>query len=74
MSKAVRPERSFERFSRTLELVRAIKAMWEAHDRIPASVWPRSTVINWNIDRLMEEFDLTIPEWHYWAEQVRQCR
>jgi len=69
----VRPERSFNQFSRGLELIKAIRAMWQAHARIPASVWPKSAIINPNIDRLMTEFDLTIPEWHHWAEIARKA-
>jgi hypothetical protein len=71
---SIRSERSFEHFSRGNEVVRAIRMMWEKHERIPASVWPKSTIINKNIEDLMGEFDLTVDEWHYWAEITRKLK
>lgn len=68
---AVRPERSVECFERGAELVRRIIKMWDIHDLIPLSVYDRNQIINQNIENLLKEFDLTVPEWHYWAEIAR---
>lgn len=63
----IRQERTFESFSRGLEVVRAIQKMWEGHSRLPPG---SNAQIETNIRALMAEFDLTIDEWHYWADQT----
>ena len=60
MDQAIRGERTVERFSRGLELVRAIHSVWDANELIP------------RIEALLREFDLTVPEWHYWANQAAE--
>jgi hypothetical protein len=68
-TRTIRPERSFETYSRGLPLVKAIHAMWEVHRKIPyTSTIDRTLEINTNIERLMADFDLTLDEWHYWAD------
>ena len=68
MSRNIRPERSFESYSRGAELLKAIKAMWEDVKKIPYTNPERSDLINRNIRKLMEEFDLTFHEWYHWSE------
>ena len=80
VSPGVRPERSFEQFSRGVELTRAILRMWEANaqdafggDPRP----PRSEVrssINRRVSELMAEFDLTAAELDYWADMATELR
>lgn len=64
----VRPERTFEQFSRGLELVRAIRRMWFVHSCPPR---PTNREINANIQAIVERFDLTVKEWHYWCRIAR---
>ena len=64
----IRPERSFEQFGRGLQLIRAIRAMWGVHESLPAG---SNAQINANIEVVRAEFDITIPEWHYWCRQSR---
>lgn len=71
----IRKEKSFECYSRGFELIKAIWALWDETDRILKSgVWPPSKYINKNIRDLMAKFDLTLDEWHYWAELAREKR
>ena len=61
----IRDERRVERFSRGAELIRTIRTMWRANNGADHDV------IEARIQGLMEEFDLTLPEWHYWATHSR---
>ena len=61
----IRPERTFEVYSRGPQLVRAIQALWEGN------VGLSGEAIDSRIRGLMAEYDLSLPEWHYWARQVR---
>lgn len=62
---AIRQERTFETFSRGAELVRTIQAFWDKSNRLPAG---SNRLIAEGSKELCEEFDLTIPEWHYWCD------
>ena len=53
LSRSIRPERSFERFSEGAALVLAIKAQQDGEHHPHA-------------ERIMDAFDLNILEWHYW--------
>ncbi len=70
----IRSERSFDHYTRGLELLRAIRHVWKVNEAIPHThrgVHPsRNEQIEANILALLDEFDLTIPEWHYWAEKA----
>ena len=66
--RTIRPERCFETYSRSLEVTRAIRAMWKVHDELSYALRDRTVRINDNIERLRADFDLTVDEWHYWAE------
>jgi hypothetical protein len=68
----IRSERSFEHFSRGLELVRAIRACWKASDRIPIALLDRNDRINANCEQVVADFDLTYEEWHYWCRIANQ--
>lgn len=65
----VRSERTISAFSRGAELTRAINTMWDENRRTPVTP-SRNRIIEERIAALMAEFDLTLPEWHYWA---RMC-
>jgi len=69
--KMIRFERTFDVYSRGLELVREIQQMWEKNDALPRRTWEQTTrandIIEQRIRSLMHKFDLTIEEWHYWA-------
>lgn len=76
----VRTERTTECFSRGMELIRAILAMWKINAK---ETWrgnnvvgwiPPSRAINGRIEALCAEFDLTVSEWHYWAELAREAK
>jgi len=69
MSLPIRPERSFEQFSRSAELVRAIKKMWRDNEKILE--WPTSTIIERRINGILLDFDLSLKEWYYWAKIAR---
>jgi hypothetical protein len=73
MARTIRHERSFEGFSRGLEVVRAIHKLWRENDKLSRRGATASD-INANIDALIEEFDLTIDEWHYWADIASEAR
>ena len=68
--RVIRPERSFEQYSRGAELVRAIQALWRTNRALPPGA---NAQIDANIQALRDEFDLTLSEWHYWAEQTREA-
>lgn len=73
MTRTIRPERSFENYSRGLELVRAIRTMWQANATerwyLADGRWvPPGVAIDGRIQALVAEFDLTRDEWFYWAE------
>jgi len=61
----VRPERSFEGFSRGAELVRAVKRMWASNNALPAG---SSREIEERIRFICDRFDLNVAEWHYWCK------
>ena len=62
--RVIRQERAYENFNRGLELIKAIRRMWALNITIPRS----NQQIETAIDNIMAEFDLTISEWHYWAD------
>jgi len=66
----IRPERSVESFSRGAELTSAITAMWEHNAAMCGMSAEINATINARIDAIMEEFDLTLQEWHYWCKQL----
>ena len=68
----IRPERSFEQFSRGPDLVRAIRKVWDTNVRLPRSLPDLNDQINANCEEVTEEFDLNYPEWHYWCHIARQ--
>lgn len=68
----IRPERTFEQYSRGAQLIQAILEMWVLNDRIEPGTEGRTQTINGRISSIMAEYDLTIDEWHYWAKQARQ--
>lgn len=70
MARTIRQERTFESFSRGLEVVRAIRKMWDGHSRLPPG---SNAQIEINIRALMAEFDLTLDEWHYWADKANEA-
>ena len=53
----IRPERSFERFSRGAELCSAIDTERDGGHHPHA-------------EHIIDEFDLTVFEWHYWRKMV----
>ena len=62
----IRPERSIERFSRGLELVRAIRRMWKCNEKVH-----NNQLINSRIQAIVDEYDLRLPEWFYWCDLAR---
>lgn len=66
MNRTIRPARRFDTFSRGASLVRDIRAMWVINNRGSVD----NAAINARIQAVREEFDLTLDEWHYWAEQA----
>lgn len=60
LARLVRPERSFECFSRGAELVGAIKAQRDGEH-------------NPHAERIVDAFDLTIIEWHYWRRIAEEA-
>jgi hypothetical protein len=76
MAHNIRTERTIEVFSRGLELVRAIERMWALNAK---ETWRGNNVVGWvppsvaiveRIKAVMAEFDLTLPEFHYWCRQI----
>jgi hypothetical protein len=70
-ARKVRPERTFENYSRGGELVQAIRAMWRANNKLPAG---SNAAVERNIQEVLGNFDLTIPEWHYWCKLAMKER
>lgn len=60
----IRPERSFESFSRSQELIRAT---WAVNEKLPRSLPDCNEQIAANCERICQEFDLSIEEWHHWC-------
>lgn len=73
---SIRPERSLELFSRGHELVKAIHAMWVENNLYRSGFEPRKTheQIMVGIMAIVEGFDLTVAEWHYWCDHARAAR
>lgn len=67
-SRVIRPERSFEAFSRGAELVRAIRSLWASNALLPAG---SNREIAEGVERLRSEFDLTYDEWYHWSDVAR---
>ena len=65
--RSIRPERTFERFNRGFRLVQDILEMWSQHYRQPCV---SNRQINANIHAIVDEYDLTAAEWHYWCRQA----
>ena len=59
---AIRPERTFEQYSRGAELVQAIRDRWEDAKR----THPYPAVHVESGLNIMLDHDLTDAEWHYW--------
>jgi hypothetical protein len=58
----VRSARTFERYSRGFQVVRAIHELWDLNaDELD------NTRANQRIQKLAVEYDLTVDEWHYWC-------
>lgn len=66
--RVIRPERSFEAFSRGAELLRAIRALWARNARLPAG---SNREIAEGVEGLRSEFDLTYAEWYHWSDLAR---
>ena len=67
-TQGIRRERNIECFSRGLDVIRAIRAMWDRNKKEWAAMpWPASATINPRIEAIVSEFDLTVSEWHYWC-------
>ena len=64
----IRSERTFDNFSRGLELIKAIRRMWETNAKLPPGA---NQTINTNIQEVCDTFDLNVAEWHYWCRQAR---
>jgi len=60
--RAVRPERTLERYSRGAELVGDVRKLWRANAR------RTNDEINEAIEVLCGEYDLTNDEWYYWSD------
>ena len=67
MSAAIRPERTFECYSRGFGLVMAIRAMWRRNEGELDN-----RLINQRIQCIVLEYDLTKAEWHYWCRQSQE--
>jgi len=67
--RGIRPERTFEQYSRGAELVRAIRKLWQENEKLQG--FGRNHLVNDNIEALMDDFDLTLDEWFYWSKTVR---
>lgn len=65
----VRPERSFESYSRGAELVRAIRRTWKSNNALPPG---SNREIEERVRFLCDRFALNVAEWHYWCEQARE--
>lgn len=52
--------------------MRAIHRMWDANELIPRQTGQFNRIVNERIEALLREFDLTVPEWHYWADQAAE--
>ena len=65
----IRPSRTFESFSRGLELVRAVQGLWKANDETGYGYGLAGVKLA-RIRALCDDFGLTIAEWHYWCRQA----
>lgn len=70
----VRPERTFEQYSRGAELIQAIYKMWIRNEGLSRHTWDQTRqtnrIIAERIEELLVEYDLTYDEWHYWYKQA----
>lgn len=65
MERRVRPERTFESYSRGAELVETLRATWLVNNALPPG---SNDAIEQNMRKVAADFDLTVPELHYWCK------
>ena len=77
----IRPERTIERCSRGLELIRRILAFWQDVEALPRLPWsneingyPKNREIKVRIEQIIADFGLTVDEWHYWCRAATEAK
>lgn len=70
----IRRERTIEVFSRGAELIQAICRMWEANKLLKPGAPDVNKTINARINAIVQEYDLTVAEWHYWCRHATVCQ
>jgi hypothetical protein len=67
----VREHMTAERSSVGYKIVIAIQSCWDQNNRLRLGLPDNNQRVEANIQRVMDEFDLTVGEWHYWCKQAR---
>ena len=67
----VREHMTFGRCSEGLKIIVAIQNCQDANNRLSRRLADLNQRIEQNICRVMNEYDLTLGEWHYWCKQAR---
>lgn len=63
--RTIRPERSFEHYSRGPELLADLRAMWEKNRKLPAGA---NDEIAQNVEAVRKKHDLTYDELYFWSD------
>ena len=67
----VREHMTFGRCSTGHKIVIAIQNCWDENNRLSRGLSDLNQRIEVNIQRVMDDYDLTLGEWHYWCKQAR---
>jgi hypothetical protein len=67
----VREHMTFDRCSEGMKIIVAIENCQDENDRLSRGLADLNQRIERNIQRVMDEYDLTLGEWHYWCKQAR---
>jgi hypothetical protein len=67
----VRDHMTFGRCSEGMKIIAAIQNCQDENGRLSRGLSDLNQRIERNIQRVMDEYDLTLGEWHYWCKQAR---
>jgi hypothetical protein len=70
----IRTSRRLDTYSRGHELLIAVENCQDANQRLSRDLPDLNQRIEGNCRRVMQEFDLTVDEWHYWCDQLTESR
>lgn len=67
----IREHMTIGRSSVGYKIVIAIQHCWDQNNRLRPGLPDNNQRVEANIQRVMDEYDLTLGEWHYWCKQAQ---